>query len=224
MDEEPLEDTEPPPLAAASCDDTDPLISFDLTISCFASLLFVPGFVRLIFIFRPLSTVAECSTAILPGLPVFPCALFTPLTTALFCLLLVPVMIAGEPFAFAFAFAFALPLAGPLLPALLTTLPFPCPFPLLGLFDRPDELRPQEDGADDDNDNADEHEEDDDKEDDDDEDEDDDDDDDEHDDDDDDDEDDDDVEELEDCPQPLGPVDATTDEDRFDELKPFVEF
>lgn len=37
--------------------------SLDLTISCLASEVFVPGLVRLIFILRPLSTVAECSTA-----------------------------------------------------------------------------------------------------------------------------------------------------------------
>lgn len=54
-----------------------PLSSFDLTISCFASLVFVPGFVLLIFILRPLSTVAECSTAILPGLPAFVCTALT---------------------------------------------------------------------------------------------------------------------------------------------------
>lgn len=124
-----------------SCDDTNPFISFDLTISCLASLLFVPGFVRLIFILRPLSTVAECSTAILPGLPGFPCAAFTPLTAALLCLLLpVPVTIAAEPFVFPV----------PLLPALPPMLPFPLP----GLFDRPqggpDEPTDSEDEADDD--------------------------------------------------------------------------
>lgn len=64
-------------LPLPSCDDAVPLISFDLTISCLASLVLVPGLVRLIFILRPLSTVAECSTAILPGLPVFVCTAFT---------------------------------------------------------------------------------------------------------------------------------------------------
>lgn len=65
-----------------SWDEAVPLISFDLTISCLASLLLVPGFVRLIFILRPLSTVAECSTAILPGFPALPCTTaFTPPTT-----------------------------------------------------------------------------------------------------------------------------------------------
>lgn len=126
-----------------------PLISFDLTISCLTSLLLVPGFVRLIFILRPLSTVDECSTAILPGLPGLPCAAFTLLTTALLCLLLVPVTIDEEPFAFP-----VLPLL-PALPAL--------PLPLPGLFDRPDEFNPQEDEAedrpDDDNVDEDEHEE-----------------------------------------------------------------
>ena len=56
-----------------------PLISFDLTISCLASLVLVPGLVRLIFILRPLSTVAECSTAILPGFPALALLLTPPI-------------------------------------------------------------------------------------------------------------------------------------------------
>lgn len=44
---------------------TLPFCSLDLTISCFASDVLVPGLVRLIFILRPLSVVAECSMCIL---------------------------------------------------------------------------------------------------------------------------------------------------------------
>lgn len=44
---------------------SDPFCSPGFTISCLASEVFVPGLVLLIFILRPLSTVAECSTAIL---------------------------------------------------------------------------------------------------------------------------------------------------------------
>lgn len=134
--DEPLEDRVPAPPFPLSCDDIVPFISFDLTISCFASLLFVPGFVRLIFIFSPLSTVAECSTAILPGLPGFPCAALTlPTTKALLCFEAVPATIAGQPFAFPV----------PLLPTLFTILAFP----LAGLFDRPVEFNTQAEDTDD---------------------------------------------------------------------------
>lgn len=64
-------------LPLPSCDVVVPFISLDLTISCLASLVFVPGLVRLIFILRPLSTVAECSTAIFPGLPELRCTALT---------------------------------------------------------------------------------------------------------------------------------------------------
>ena len=136
--DEPLEDREPAPPFPLSCDDIVPLISFDFTISCFASLLFVPGFVRLIFIFSPLSTVAECSTAILPGLPGFPCAALTLLpntTAALLCFPTVLATIAEEPFAFPVL----------LLPTLFTMLPFP----FAGLFDRPVEFNTQAELTDD---------------------------------------------------------------------------
>lgn len=69
-DEDEFDDDE---LPVVSCEDDVPLISLDLTISCLASLVFVPGLVRFIFILRPLSTVAECSTAILPGFPALVC-------------------------------------------------------------------------------------------------------------------------------------------------------
>lgn len=107
------------------------MISFDLTISCLASLVFVPGFVRLIFILRPLSTVAECSTAILPGLPALPCTAFTPLTFTLdACLLPGPVPTFTVPFALLAPFA---------LPA-----PFALLLPLPGLLERvEEELIPQ---------------------------------------------------------------------------------
>lgn len=118
----------------ASCDEAVPFISFDLTISCLASLVLVPGLVRLIFILRPLSTVAECSTAILPGLPALPWTAFTPLTMPVGCLLPATV---GVPFA----------LPAPLVPA-----PFAPPLPLPGLLERADELTPQEDDDDDEDD------------------------------------------------------------------------
>jgi hypothetical protein len=123
-----------------SCDETVPLISFDLTISCLASLVFVPGLVRLIFILRPLSTVAECSTAILPGLPALPWTAFTPLTfTPDACLLPGPVTIDAVPFVL--PAPFALPV------------PFELPLPLPGLLERvDDEFTPQEEEDDDDED------------------------------------------------------------------------
>lgn len=196
-DEEPPDDGTGPPPADVSCEDTVPFISFDFTISCFASLLLVPGFVRLIFILRPLSTVAECSTAILPGFPGLPCAAFTPLATAFICLPPVPGTIDAEPF--------ALPAPFPLIPPMpLTMLPFPLP----GLLDRPDEFRPQEDA--DDTEVGNEEDEDADEEDD-------------ADDDDEEEDEEDEDDDEEDCPQPFGPADATTDEDSPEEVKPFEE-
>lgn len=121
-----------------SCDEAVPLISFDLTISCLASLVLVPGLVRLIFILRPLSTVAECSTAILPGFPALPWTAFTPLTlTPDACLLPGPVTTDDAvPFALPVPFAFPAPFAPPL--------------PLPGLLERADELTPHEEDVDDD--------------------------------------------------------------------------
>lgn len=122
-----------------SCDETVPLISFDLTISCLASLVLVPGFVRLIFILRPLSTVAECSTAILPGLPALAWTAFTPLTfTPDACLL--PVTTDAVPFAL--PAPFALPV------------PFALPLPLPGLLERV-EFTPQEEDDEDEDDEED---------------------------------------------------------------------
>jgi len=120
-----------------SCDEAVPLISFDLTISCLASLVLVPGFVRLIFILRPLSTVAECSTAILPGLPALPWTALTPLTfTPDACLLPGPVTTVVVPF---------------VLPALFALLaPFAPLLPLPGLLESDDEFTPHEDDDDDD--------------------------------------------------------------------------
>lgn len=93
-------------------------------------------------------------------------------------------------------------------PPLTTTLPFPLP----GLFDRPDEFKPQEDAVEvgneeDDADDDDDTEEDDADVDDEEE---------------DDEEDDDD--EFDDCPQPFEPPVDATDEDRPEEVKPFEEF
>lgn len=121
-----------------SWDEAVPLISFDLTISCLASLVLVPGFVRLIFILRPLSTVAECSTAILPGLPALPWTALTPLTfTPDACLLPGPVTTEAVPFALPAPFALPVPFA-------------PAP-PLPGLLERAeDEFTPQEDDDDED--------------------------------------------------------------------------
>lgn len=57
----------PPPLPGVmgSAPSAVPFSSLLFTISCLASDVFVPGFVLFIFIFNPLSTVAECSIAIL---------------------------------------------------------------------------------------------------------------------------------------------------------------
>lgn len=138
VDDEDVEDTADP--LFESCDETVPLISFDLTISCLASLVFVPGLVRLIFILRPLSTVAECSTAILPGLPALLCTAFTPLTILEVCLLPGPVITAELPL--------TLPVL-PLLPALFV-------LPLPGLLERAEEFTQEEDDDDEDDDEDDE--------------------------------------------------------------------
>lgn len=101
------------------------------------------------------------------------------------------------------------PVPLPATPPLTTALPFPLP----GLFDRPDEFKPQEDDADDtevgnEEDDDDDTEEDDADVDDDEE----------------DDEEDDDDDEFDDCPQPFEPPVDATDEDRPEEVKPFAEF
>lgn len=71
-----------------------PFCSLDLTISCLASDVFVPGFVLFIFIFNPLSVVAECSMCILAVAaaldacgppPVFAAILATPLLPLIGC-------------------------------------------------------------------------------------------------------------------------------------------